>query len=606
MEQYHKNALPKDYQLEEYCIKSVLGSGAFGITYKAWDNNLDIFVAIKEYIPSNFALREGKTTVVVKSEEDEDTYHWGLIRFGDESKNLAKFEHPNIVKVRRYFMKNGTAYLVMSYEEGETLKYILEKNKSLTEDEILTIFKPIINGLQAVHDEGLLHRDIKPGNIFLRKNKTAMLIDFGAARYDLSGKSCTLSEILTPGYAPSEQYSSSSKKQGTWSDIYAIGATLHYCITGKPPISANDRAEKNAYGEKDPYIKLSLQKQLCKKYSKSFLQTIDAALEFKIQRRPQTAKEILSLLKTETKKNGGDKNPPGGEETIISPPSQQTKVQNSKKTNKVKFPFLWKIMGVILVFIFSILFFIFITKAFKSYQHTQAEQKLTGELIVIEEKNFKIAKYEVTKSQFSYFIKETGYQTDAEKHNGCYVWLDTNWKKEPQYNWNNTGFIQDDTHPVVCVSFNDALSYTQWLSEKTAKPYRLPTKTEWEYAAKANVVTTYPWGDKIGKNNANCINKDCGDSFKFTAPVGSFNAQNSLHDMLGNVSEWTCSKYQNKGKERCLNDSYAKNTQMSVKGGSWRNISGMVTPSYAAQWLISNRYNDLGFRIAINNPVSAN
>ncbi len=299
MEDDYKNSLPKGCKLYEYRIDSVLGAGAFGITYKALDVNLSQYVAIKEYLPNNCAFRQGQTTVVAKSNHDKETYQWGLNRFGDEGKNLAKFKHPNIVRILRYFVANDTAYLVMEYENGESLEEYLKRiNRCLTENEALAIFKPILEGLQAVHEGNLLHRDIKPSNIFLRYNSSPVLIDFGAARYDLSGKSCLMSEVLTPGFAPFEQNTSDGKNQGAWSDVYAVGATLYRCIMGKRPVDANLRAAALVEDNPDPYI--NVKQHLAGRYSVSFLEAIDASLQFRHQKRPQTILEFQNLLCSET------------------------------------------------------------------------------------------------------------------------------------------------------------------------------------------------------------------------------------------------------------------------------------------------------------------
>jgi serine/threonine protein kinase len=295
MEEDYKNSLPTGHKLYEYRIESVLGAGAFGITYKALDVNLSQYVAIKEYLPNNCAFRQGQTTVVARSSHDKETYEWGLTRFGDEGKHLAKFKHPNIVRILRYFVANDTAYLVMEYENGESLEEHLKSlDRCLKEDEALAIFNPILDGLQAVHEGNLLHRDIKPSNIFLRYNNSPVLIDFGAARYDLSGKSCLMSEVLTPGYAPFEQNTSDGKNQGSWTDIYAVGATLYRCITGKRPVDANLRAAALVENKPDPYEKVK--QLLADRYSEPFLEAIDAALEFRPQKRPQTTQEFQLLL----------------------------------------------------------------------------------------------------------------------------------------------------------------------------------------------------------------------------------------------------------------------------------------------------------------------
>jgi WD40 repeat protein len=234
------NALPAAYRLGEYVIENVLGHGGFGITYLARDTKLSSQVAIKEYFPQAFALRDRQSTIVPTAGGGEN-YRWGLQEFLKEARALAKFKHNHIVRVLRFLEANGTAYMVMEYEQGESLATYLSKTGGfLNEPTLLSIFLPILGGLQAVHDAGLLHLDIKPENIYLRTNGHPMLIDFGSAR-GTKGKSEQDQKIaLTPGYAAIEHYPNYGKK-GPWSDVYSIGATLYRCITGTEPVAAMER-----------------------------------------------------------------------------------------------------------------------------------------------------------------------------------------------------------------------------------------------------------------------------------------------------------------------------------------------------------------------------
>ena len=183
---------------------------------------------------------------------------------------------------------------------------------------------------------------------------------------------------------------------------------------------------------------------------------------------------------------------------------------------------------------------------------------------------FAMGRYEVTVGEFRRFVNATGYQTDAEKQGKCYTWVGDSSGK----NWHNLGFSQKDTHPVVCVSWNDATAYTEWLSQQTGHTYRLPTEAQWEYAARAGTETKYWWGNDIGTNRANCYRNSCGDSFEYTAPVGSF-APNpfGLYDTAGNVWEWTCSEFEGKyaGKEQLCADG---GSRFALRGGSWSNFRG--------------------------------
>ncbi|MEN8219898.1 MAG: serine/threonine protein kinase [Pseudomonadota bacterium] len=267
--------------LNEYQIKSVLGKpGGFGITYLATDTHLHQSVAIKEYLPSDFAIREGVCTVFVKSSSDEESFQWGLKCFTDEARILAKFNHNNIVKVLRFFEANGTAYMVMEYQEGKSLVDYL-KQRRITEKELLTIVLPLLNGLEEVHKVGLSHRDIKPSNIYIRSSDNSpVLLDFGSARYTIGRKTRSITSIVTPGYAPLEQYDTEMKNQGAWTDIYALGAVMYYAINGEAPPAATSRVNKDPM---IPAVKLGKGH-----YNNRLLKSIDWALQLSQEDRPQT------------------------------------------------------------------------------------------------------------------------------------------------------------------------------------------------------------------------------------------------------------------------------------------------------------------------------
>jgi serine/threonine protein kinase len=267
--------------LNEYQIKSVLGKpGGFGITYLATDTHLHQSVAIKEYLPSDFAIREGVSTVSVKSSSDEESFKWGLKCFIDEARILAKFNHHNIVKVLRFFEANGTAYMVMEYQKGKSLVEYL-KQRRITEKELLTIVLPLLDGLEEVHKVGLSHRDIKPSNIYIRsRDNSPVLLDFGSARYTIGRKTRSITSIVTPGYAPLEQYDTEMKNQGAWTDIYALGAVMYYAINGEAPPAATSRVMKDPM---IPAVKVGKGQ-----YNNRLLKSIDWALELSEEDRPQT------------------------------------------------------------------------------------------------------------------------------------------------------------------------------------------------------------------------------------------------------------------------------------------------------------------------------
>ena len=231
-----------------YLTGRVLGYGGFGVTYLGWDQMLEQKVAVKEYLPSEFATRMvGQCDVTIFSGNKAEQFEGGLHRFVEEAKRLAQFQsEPGIVRVFDSFEENGTAYLVMEYLEGETLTALLEREGKLDPERAIALLEPVIRSLETVHATGIIHRDIAPDNIFLTKDGRVKLIDFGAARYATTSHSRSLTVIIKPGYSPEEQYRSRGE-QGPWTDVYALAAVLYRIITGETP---PDALERRAFYEK--------------------------------------------------------------------------------------------------------------------------------------------------------------------------------------------------------------------------------------------------------------------------------------------------------------------------------------------------------------------
>lgn len=291
----YRNAIPAGERIGSYQIEKILGQGGFGITYLARDEKLERHVAIKEYFPEEFCHREDNHEVYPKSGDGEKIYAWGLERFLGEGKTLAKFKHPNIVRVIDYLEQNRTAYIVMEYEHGNDLQKRLRRNRTLPPDELLKIYVPLLDGLARVHQAGFIHRDIKPANIFIREDGSPVLIDFGSARQGIASRTRALTTLVSPGYAPFEQYNADSAgKQGPWTDIYALGASMYRTLFGRSPPDALSRAEKLLAGADDPYpTAASLGSG---RYPENILQGIDEALGFLPNDRPQSIEAWLKVL----------------------------------------------------------------------------------------------------------------------------------------------------------------------------------------------------------------------------------------------------------------------------------------------------------------------
>jgi serine/threonine protein kinase len=256
----------------------VLGAGSFGITYLAFDTNLEKKVAIKEYLPAAIAVRNG-TTVLPTSPAHQQDYRWGLDRFIQESRTLARFSHPHIVRVNRFFEANDTGYMVMDYEDGEPLKSYLQRNPFPSEGTLKALMAPLLDGLEKVHAADFLHRDIKPDNIFVRKSGGAVLIDFGSSRAAVGGSVQALTTIVSPGYAPFEQYTTSAE-QGPWSDIYALAGVFYFAVTGQSPPDAITRMKSDTLAQGLGAARL--------RYSAPLVDAIAWGLALEEAKRPRT------------------------------------------------------------------------------------------------------------------------------------------------------------------------------------------------------------------------------------------------------------------------------------------------------------------------------
>ncbi|MCM8614039.1 protein kinase [Accumulibacter sp.] len=257
-------ALPAGSAMHEYRIDRVLGSGGFGITYLAHDTHLDCPVAIKEYLPRDTAGRGPGLSVRPHSTAGASSFAWGLDRFLQECRALASFHHPGIVRVLRYFTANDTAYMVMEYESGEPLDRWLASREPVDAATLHRIVRPLLDGLETIHNAGFLHRDIKPRNIYMRVDGSPVLLDFGSARrLGTQGQQQLLTAVVTPGFAPAEQYLPDGK-QGPWSDLYSLAGVMYWLVTGHLPTESLARLREDpmpaaaAIGRADVYGKAML------------------------------------------------------------------------------------------------------------------------------------------------------------------------------------------------------------------------------------------------------------------------------------------------------------------------------------------------------------
>jgi serine/threonine protein kinase len=286
----HQNALPVGTRLGEFEIIDLVGEGGFGIVYLAQDHSLHRKVALKEYMPASLAARGAGPQITVRSSSFAETYAIGLRSFVNEARLLARFDHPSLVKVYRFWEDNATAYMVMPYLQGTTLR---DTRRAMAhppnEAWIRSVIAPILSALELLHREGVYHRDIAPDNILLPNDGPPVLLDFGAARRVISDRTQSLTAILKPSYAPIVQYAEMVQmRQGPWTDLYALGAVIHYLLFGAPPAQATARAVQDDAE--------SIESRIVPGVSPRFLEAVSWMLSLRPNQRPQNGEQLRAVL----------------------------------------------------------------------------------------------------------------------------------------------------------------------------------------------------------------------------------------------------------------------------------------------------------------------
>ena len=282
--------LPEGHGLEGYVIQRKISQGGFSIVYLAHDA-AGAALAIKEYMPLGLAVRGADGTSVGVAPEQRGLFNHGMKAFFEEGRLLARIRHANVVHVQNFFRANGTAYMVMPYEDGQSLHQVIKaqaaRGEAMKEDFLRDVFVRLLSGLREVHLQKLLHLDIKPANIFLRSDGSPLLLDFGATRLGLGESPTALAAVHTAEFAAPEQ-EGSGEALGPWTDIYAIGATLYTCLAGRPPQPAAERLKKDDYA--------SAASRFARRYSPQLLELVDWCLKLKVDERPQSVFALQKVL----------------------------------------------------------------------------------------------------------------------------------------------------------------------------------------------------------------------------------------------------------------------------------------------------------------------
>jgi formylglycine-generating enzyme required for sulfatase activity/serine/threonine protein kinase len=590
-----RHALPMGYALLWYRIEGVLGRGGFGITYLAVDTNLARRVAIKEYLPIELAVRgEGQTARPVGPERAE-AYAWGLDRFITEARTLAKFSHPNVMRVHSVFEANGTAYITMEYEQGEGLDTLLRQRRFTREGQLLGVLFPLLEGLEHVHQIGYIHRDIKPGNIFIRADGSPVLLDFGSTRMALGRHGPAPTRLATYGYAPCEQYDDEHGKQGPWTDIYALGATLYTAIAGRPPADAIARITARLEGRPDP---LRPAAELGREgFSPRFLHALDCALGLLPGERPVDIAAWRDMFPPPHELPGpttGTPEPATGHQGASSPSlgsgltAQRHDTTLVRKRARYRRTFLGWFAAAVGVAIAASLGPKWIERYLDPgpgsvkpppgdmhpaagggapaqaapkpatgpapaapkaatgpapgsvFRDAYTDGVLAPQMVVIPAGSFQMGDIQGRGTWFELPVHTVRIAKPVAlgRYEVTFQQYDRFARATGRAQPRDRGWGRG-ARPVINVSWQDAEAYTQWLSQQTGERYRLPSEAEWEYASRAGTRTAYWWGNQAGQNRAVC--DGCGSRWdaKQTAPVGSFKPNPfGLYDTAGNVWEW--------------------------------------------------------------------
>ena len=552
----------------KYTIERVIGCGGFGITYFVRHNDLGNYFAIKEFFISAYCMRNSSRKTVMLQGIDSAVYDKYRQKFIEEAQILARLDHPNIVKVIDIFPENNTAYIVMPFVEGQTLQQIIDTKGKLEYETAVNYIAQLSEAVDYIHQRDILHRDIKPDNIIITPDNKAVLIDFGSAREFIHNKTQQHTTIFTQGYAPLEQYSSHSKK-GSFSDIYSLGATFYFALTGQKPIDATLRTMEIMPEPKTLHPSIPNEAN----------RTIMKAMRLKPEERQQSIKEFMAdLLNVEKEK-----------ETI-------------RLSSIVKY-FLMGTGAVVIVLLLVIIIKDAIEKQQQQNERiTRVEEEKRQREVLVKKLNIEMVYVQGGKFTMGCTSEQGGDCVDFEKpaHQVTVSSFYIGKHEVTQAQWEaitdtNPSSFKGNSLPVERVSWDDVQEFIRILNKNTGKNYRLPTEAEWEYACRGGVRTKYS-----GSNSIDNVAWYRDNSDNTTHPVGT-KSPNALgiFDMSGNVWEWCNDWYGEYNNQPQTNPRGPSSGPGRVlRGGSWFNYATLVRLSYRFNYVSDHRGFNLGFRLA--------
>ncbi len=605
-------------KIGKYDVIDSLGQGAMGIVYKGFDPLIQRYVALKTIQPGFLGPQDEESS----------------IRFQREAQAAGNLSHPNIVAIFEYGEDAGRAFIAMEYVEGRTLGDLFKENHRFALKDIHSILTSVLSALAYSHNMGVIHRDIKPGNIMLDKTGTVKVMDFGVARIQSSDMTLTGTILGTPGYMSPEQLM--GEPVDPRSDLYSTGIVLYELLTGERAFTG---ATFSSVIYKVFNNDLSPPSRLKPTMPGALDSVIEKACAKKPDKRFQSANAFATALNDALAQGVVSEKTIDETPTIIAGKPEPS----LKKPAKLK-PFKMGI-AIAVILVIGIVLAVFLvrptddkpivlpvttkTDTFKDcdscpemevvppgqfFQGASSEAngfpfEQPRRLVNIDY-SLAVSRYEITRAQFAEFASDTGF-----KATGCSVY-DGTWKTVGNRSWESPGFDQDDSHPVTCVSWKDADAYVRWLSEKTGRSYRLLSASEWEFIVRKGDDSTKEENPKEPQpcDTANVADQSaeatypgwnvfqCRDDHVHTAPVGSFKANAlGIHDLTGNVFEWVAD---------CWNEDYINAprdgspwltgdcSQRVLRGGSWFTSPGYVRPSFRNRFASGYRSSSIGFRVS--------